>query len=56
MKPRFAGIENSLLAGLDQKLFASFNKQLSERGLIVGKGTIVDATIKESPGHTQQPP
>ena len=34
--------------GLDQKLFASFNKQLSERGLIVGKGTIVDATIKEA--------
>jgi IS5 family transposase len=33
---------------LDQKLFASFNKQLSERGLIVGKGTIVDATIKEA--------
>jgi IS5 family transposase len=34
--------------GLDQKLFASFNKQLAERGLIVGKGTIVDATIKEA--------
>jgi len=33
---------------LDQKLFASFNKQLNERGLIVGKGTIVDATIKEA--------
>jgi transposase, IS5 family len=33
---------------LDQKLFASFNKQLAERGLIVGKGTIVDATIKEA--------
>jgi IS5 family transposase len=33
---------------LDQKLFSSFNKQLSERGLIVGKGTIVNATIKET--------
>lgn len=34
--------------GLDKKLFSSFNKQLEERGLIVGKGTIVDATIKEA--------
>lgn len=34
--------------GLDQKLFASFTKQLGKRGLIVGKGTIVDATIKEA--------
>jgi len=34
--------------GLDQKLFSSFNKQLEERRMIVGKGTIVDATIKEA--------
>jgi transposase, IS5 family len=34
--------------GLDKKLFTSFNKQLEERGMIVGKGTIVDATIKEA--------
>lgn len=34
--------------GLDQKLFSSFNKQLAERRMIVGKGTIVDATIKEA--------
>jgi IS5 family transposase len=34
--------------GLDKELFSSFNKQLRERGLIVGKGTIVDATIKEA--------
>jgi IS5 family transposase len=33
---------------LDKKLFASFNKKLEERGLIVGKGTTVDATIKEA--------
>ena len=33
---------------LDQKLFTSFSKQLAERGLIFGKGTIVDATIKEA--------
>lgn len=34
--------------GLDKKLFSSFNKQLEERKMIVGKGTIVDATIKEA--------
>lgn len=34
--------------GLDKRLFSSFTKQLEERGLIVGKGTIVDATIKEA--------
>jgi IS5 family transposase len=34
--------------GLDKKLFSSFNKQLEERRMIVGKGTIVDATIKEA--------
>lgn len=33
---------------LDKKLFSSFNKQLAERKMIIGKGTIVDATIKQA--------
>ena len=33
---------------LDKKLFYEFNKQLSELNFIVGKGTIVDATIKQA--------
>ncbi|HEY4756279.1 MAG TPA: IS5 family transposase [Ignavibacteriaceae bacterium] len=31
---------------LDKKLFNEFNKQLSQLNFIIGKGTIVDATIK----------
>jgi len=34
--------------GLDKMLFARFNKQLDQKQLIVGKGTIVDATIKQA--------
>lgn len=34
--------------GLDKKLFYEFNKQLNSLNLIVGKGTIVDATIKQA--------
>lgn len=34
--------------GLDKKLFYEFNKQLNNLNLIVGKGTIVDATIKQA--------
>jgi transposase, IS5 family len=34
--------------GLDKKLFYEFNKQLKNLNLIVGKGTIVDATIKQA--------
>ena len=34
--------------GLDKKLFTEFNKQLKSLNLIVGKGTIVDATIKQA--------
>jgi len=34
--------------GLDKKLFNEFNKQLKKLNLIVGKGTIVDATIKQA--------
>jgi len=34
--------------GLEKRLFKAFNAQLIDRGLIVGKGTIVDATIKEA--------
>jgi len=34
--------------GLDRKLFNEFNKQLNSLKLIVGKGTIVDATIKQA--------
>ena len=33
---------------LDKKLFNEFNKQLSELNFIIGKGTIVDATIKQA--------
>lgn len=34
--------------GLDRVLFESFNRQLAEQKLIVGKGTIVDATLKQA--------
>ena len=34
--------------GLDKTLFNEFNKQLKFLNLIVGKGTIVDATIKQA--------
>jgi IS5 family transposase len=34
--------------GLDKKLFSAFNRQLADRGLIVGKGTIVDATLQRA--------
>ena len=34
--------------GLDRVLFKSFNKQLTAQGLIIGKGTIVDATLKQA--------
>ena len=34
--------------GLDKELFYQFNKQLKSLNLIVGKGTIVDATIKQA--------
>jgi IS5 family transposase len=34
--------------GLDKMLFDRFNKQLHQKQLIVGKGTIVDATIKQA--------
>jgi IS5 family transposase len=34
--------------GLDRKLFSAFTRQLEKHGLIIGKGTIVDATLKEA--------
>jgi len=34
--------------GLDKILFNEFNKQLKKLNLIMGKGTIVDATIKQA--------
>lgn len=34
--------------GLDKKLFYEFNNQLKSLNLIVGKGTIVDATLKQA--------
>lgn len=34
--------------GLDKELLSSFNKQLEAHGMIIGKGTIVDATIKKA--------
>lgn len=39
--------------GLDRILFDSFNKQLTRRGLIIGKGTIVDATLKQAQATPQ---
>ena len=33
---------------IDTMIFENFNKQLGREGLIVGKGTIVDATLKEA--------
>lgn len=39
--------------GLDKKLFNEFNKQLKNLNLIVGKGTIVDATIKQAQANSQ---
>lgn len=34
--------------GLDRMLFTSFNKQLAAKNFIMGKGTIVDATLKQA--------
>ena len=38
---------------LTERLLGEINAHLSERGLIVGKGTIVDATIINSPASTK---
>lgn len=38
---------------LTEQVFAAINAHLSERGLIVGKGTIVDATIINAPSSTK---
>jgi IS5 family transposase len=38
---------------LTARLFAEINAHLSERGLVVGKGTIVDATIINAPSSTK---
>jgi len=38
---------------LDKKLFESFNRQMTEKKFIVGKGTIVDATIKQAQATPQ---
>jgi IS5 family transposase len=38
---------------LTERLFAEINTLLSERGLLVGKGTIVDATIINAPSSTK---
>lgn len=34
--------------GLDKLLFKEYNKQLKAKGLLIGKGTLVDATIKKA--------
>jgi len=34
--------------GLDKILFESFNEQLTARNMILGKFTLVDATIKQA--------
>ena len=38
---------------LTERLFAEINAHLGERGLLVGKGTIVDATIISAPSSTK---
>jgi IS5 family transposase len=38
---------------LTEQLFVAINGHLAERGLIVGKGTIVDATIIDAPSSTK---
>jgi IS5 family transposase len=38
---------------LTERLFAEVNAHLAERGLFVGKGTIVDATIIDAPSSTK---
>jgi IS5 family transposase len=38
-------------AGLEKKLFEQVNEQLDAKGLIIRKGTMVDATISESAGR-----
>lgn len=38
---------------LTEQLFAEINTHLAERGLFVGKGTIVDATIVNAPSSTK---
>ena len=38
---------------LTEQLFAEINAHLSERGLVMGKGTIVDATIIHAPSSTK---
>jgi len=38
---------------LTERLLAEINAHLSERGLLVGKGTIVDATIIDAPSSTK---
>lgn len=38
---------------LTERLLAQINAHLAERGLIVGKGTIVDATIIDAPSSTK---
>ncbi len=37
---------------MDKKLFYEFNKQLKSFNLIVGKGSIVDATIKQAQANS----
>ncbi len=39
--------------GIQQKLFAQIVKTLTEKGLILKKGTIVDSTIIETPSSTK---
>ena len=39
--------------GLAEKMFASVNRYLAERGLRVSNGTIVDATIIQAPSSTK---
>lgn len=38
---------------MTERLFAEINAHVSERGLFVGKGTIVDAAIINAPSSTK---
>jgi transposase, IS5 family len=41
--------------GLDAAVFAELNRQLSQRGLIVKRGTLVDATLVQAQGRRPDP-
>ena len=40
--------------GLDKQVFELFKKQLTDRGLLFSKGTIVDGSFIEAPSSTKK--